>query len=82
VPALPAKAPNFRDGQPANPDVADRPSNLVELERFDDRGNELHPTKDPKDSRLLRGGKHPLCQERSIECDQQLKDTAARKTAL
>jgi hypothetical protein len=40
--ALPAEASHFRDRDALNPYVADRFANLVELERFDDRCNELH----------------------------------------
>src|ERR1700735_4896637 len=60
VSALPAKAPHFRDGQPPNPDVAHRPSNLVELEGFDDRGYELHPTEDPCTAPTAAWRKAPL----------------------
>src|SRR5580693_5685560 len=42
VSPLPAETPHLGDCQPANPDIADRSSYLVELERFDDRGDELH----------------------------------------
>jgi len=47
VATLPAEASNLRDGDALNANVADRLSNLFELERFDYRGNELQPTAPP-----------------------------------
>jgi hypothetical protein len=71
--ALPAEASNFGDGDSLHSDVADGLANVVKLERFDYRGNELHN---------LRGRKHHLCQPATIEHDQRVRSASELMRAV